>query len=139
MIPIIGSQMAQRKTSDATQTATLSSAPAPVGSSNVKQADLGGAPGPFDGLWDISSTGNEHCVYQSSEFRIAIANGAVVNSTPEHGNVETTGDFSFTTRSRANPNLTVRYIGRLSGSTGEGTYQVLGSKCGGALALKRFN
>jgi hypothetical protein len=76
----------------------------------VKQADLGGAPGPFDGLWDISLTGNEHCVYSSNEFRVSIVNGGIRHGSTESGKVEASGDFHFTSPSRANPNLMVNFL-----------------------------
>jgi len=133
--------LAMRQLSNAPQMPAAVPKPASVPAENsgvTKQADFGPVAGPFDGLWEVALTGNDNCVYQRSDFRISIRNGDVLYSTPERGNVEPTGDFHFTTPSRANPNLTVRYIGRLSGNAGEGTYQVLGSKCGGSVALKRF-
>jgi class 3 adenylate cyclase len=105
---------------------------------SARQADLGSVIGRFDGLWEVSLRGSENCVYQTSDYRISVVNGAIVFGT-QLGSVEATGDFHFTTPARANPNLTVRYSGRLTGDNGEGTYQVLGSKCGGTLTLKRFH
>jgi class 3 adenylate cyclase len=115
------------------------SAAAPVSgdaSNVVKQADLGGAPGPFDGLWNVSRTGNEHCMYNTGEFRVSIMNGGIRHGLTDSGKVEASGEFHFTSPSRANPNLSVSFLGRLSGNTGEGTFNVIGTKCEGTIVLK---
>ena len=108
-------------------------------SEGAKRTGAAGVLSRFDGLWDVSLSGNEHCVYRNSEFRISIANGGIRQSSGESGKVEANGDFRFTTPSRANPSLTVSLFGRLSSNAGEGTYNVIGSKCGGTIALKQLN
>lgn len=136
--------LAKRKHHEPAQIAgaisTSTVAPAAVDDSKVvKQADLGGAPGPFDGLWNVSQSGNEHCFYRSNEFRISIVNGGIRRSSTDSGKVDPSGDFHFTLPSRANPNVTVSFLGRLSGDKGEGTFNAIGGMCEGTVALKQLN
>ncbi len=93
--------------------------------------------GSFDGLWNVSLSGNESCAYPNLHFRISVVNGEVQRSYPDAGKVDNAGNFEFSFPAKANPRIIARFAGKLTGDAGDGTYDARPSDCAGRLHLTR--
>ena len=78
-------------------------------------------------------------MYRNIVFQVAVRKGSVRSNYPDPGSVDPAGNIRFTTYSRVNRSVTVQFIGKLSGNSGEGTYQPAAGACRGTMALKRLD
>jgi hypothetical protein len=88
----------------------------------------------FDGLWKVEQT-SASCMRKSGGFLLRITNGAVRGRTLA-GAVSASGDLRFTSAA-AHDAAPVVWEGRLSGSTGRGTFERSDGKCRGVFRVRR--
>lgn len=92
----------------------------------------------FDGSWTVSRTGIG-CTPTGSisvQFAGGRISGSYVGATGRHvvsGTVRANGSFNFTGRSSE----TVRFSGRIAGSSGSGSWSVDGRDCRGSLTIRK--
>jgi class 3 adenylate cyclase len=91
----------------------------------------------FDGVWEITGSGNRFCPVKSNTWRQTVENGMISGSHPEPGLVGADGAFRFTRPGIADPSVVVVFTGRLVEEAGSGSYRVLNGTCGGTLQLHR--
>jgi len=92
--------------------------------------------GPFDGVWEVSTTHNQFCPIKSNSFHIVIE-GAVVRFGNFTGRIAADGQYDLITPGKANPDSRVQHTGRLSGKTGSGSMQTINHKCAGTEVVRR--
>jgi tRNA A-37 threonylcarbamoyl transferase component Bud32 len=87
----------------------------------------------FDGVWEISRAGT-NCFAQSHVFGVTIENGTFAQG---FGTVSPSGEFKLLGRSLNSGRRNLTYIGRLSGTSGSGTFQADEGNCSGTFTAKR--
>ena len=87
----------------------------------------------FDGVWEITRVGT-NCFAQSHVFGVTIENGTFAQG---FGTVSPSGEFKLLGRSLNSGRRDLTYIGRLSGTSGSGTFQADGGNCSGTFTAKR--
>ena len=123
---------------------TTPSPPAPpaVASSSAAQKDEEVKPAessglqPFNGVWEFKLTGGANCPVKSNTFRRRFKGNVVMMAGQNIGTVDSDGRFRFSYPSPANPNVTIASQGRVDGDTGNGTYDVLGTRCQGTYQIR---
>jgi uncharacterized caspase-like protein len=89
---------------------------------------------PFDGVWMGTFKGGEACPVKSGQVHVLIKESIV---RPWNGPVNAKGELSFERPSQTNPGLKVHHRIKLSGSSGTGTYRVMGGPCTGTTEVRR--
>ncbi len=87
----------------------------------------------FDGVWEITRIGT-NCFAQSHVFGVTIENGTFAQG---FGTVAPSGEFKLLGRSLNTGRRNLTYIGRLSGTSGSGTFQADEGNCSGTFTAKR--
>jgi hypothetical protein len=90
----------------------------------------------FDGTWQVSLRGNEHCSIRSATF-VLFVKDSVVLSRQKVGTVGLDGTIEFNLPGTVRPDLTVRHRGKLSQIGGVGVYKVDKVPCAGTSSFKR--
>ena len=96
-----------------------------------QEASLG--PTSFDGVWEITRVG-KNCSANTHVFGVAIANGSFAQG---YGTVSPSGEFKLQGRSLNTGPRDLQYTGKLTGTSGEGTFQADGGACSGTFRAKR--
>jgi hypothetical protein len=96
-----------------------------------QEASLG--PTSFDGVWEITRVG-KNCFANSHVFGVAIANGSFAQG---FGTVSPSGEFKLQGRSLNTGRRDLQYTGKLTGTSGEGTFQADTGTCAGTFTAKR--
>jgi serine/threonine protein kinase len=96
-----------------------------------REASLGSTA--FDGVWEITRAGT-NCFANSHVFGVAIANGSFAQG---YGTVSSSGDFKLLGRSLNTGRRDLHYSGKLTGTSGEGTFKADAGACSGTFTAKR--
>ena len=92
----------------------------------------------LDGQWTFSTTSaNEFCLVKSGTKTLVIRGRSVSGDGITSGSVDAAGNVHLTFPAASGSGKIVDLYGRLSGSTGHGTYRVLDGKCTGRVAMRR--
>ena len=91
----------------------------------------------FDGKWEFQLTGGQYCPIKSLTFRRTILHGAVMaEDGTKLGAVDKDGRFEFSNPSPTNRSITVKSQGTLTGLTGQGLYEGVGTPCQGTYQIR---
>ena len=101
-----------------------------------------GALNQFDGVWRFDFTWNQHCPRRTGRSpHWSIREGVLQGKAPKgvaRGSVSPGGDLMVEWQVPFGPpNLTNRMTAKLDGKAGEGTWQVLGRRCGGTVKISK--
>jgi hypothetical protein len=100
-------------------------------STRVGEADA------FDGMWEFTTTGGEFCPLKSFKFRRKFQDGIILSGEGfKIGSINRDGSFQFANPSPANPSITVRSRGTITGDTGEGVFGGIGTPCQGTYQIR---
>lgn len=92
----------------------------------------------FDGIWESRGYGGEACVIKSLiTWHTIVEGGLIKQSRPEKGFIRATGEFRYTLPSRADPERTNEFTGKVTGNTGKGEYRTIGGNCAGTFIMTR--
>lgn len=95
---------------------------------------------PLDGVWEAHTRGGASCPVKSGRHVIVVQNGVIVSSNPRPGHVGRDGSLKYYTPGRADPGVTVEWVGKLNvnSNIGQAAYRVLGGTCRGVASYRRF-
>jgi uncharacterized caspase-like protein len=94
--------------------------------------------GPYDGIWQLTQTSNRFCTNSTVVRRLKIENNRILaNRERDPGQVDSDGTFKYEDLSQ-NPANFKRISGKLSGTSGKGSFYTVGGRCAGTVVLQRL-